>query len=181
MKLKTKTIRSSAVNSLPFNYSRELTGYIVKNKIYYRKGNKINCPIFPDKKITFHTHLDVMPTREAVTYPDIPSPVDMLVFLVADSKKMYIKSTRVIIVFEKTKYTKSIAVKAVECVLKNNKYWKEMARKNLNDRMFFYVLHYINRKIPPRNKFWNFSWKRLVEQILKINVTILTSDIKDPL
>jgi len=181
MKIIRKRIKKSIFNSIPFSFNRELTGYIKNGFLYYCKGTKINCPTFPDKKIVFHTHIDVIPNRQIITLPDLPSPVDILVFLMNDAKKMFIKTPRVFITFKKTQKSNDMALKIVRCVFEHKDYWKRMNREQQHERMFFYALHYIKKNIKKKNKTWNLSWKRIIEQVFKIKVKIETSNVKDPI
>jgi len=182
MKLKHKYFDGiNPCKSLPYDFHVELAGYIEDSKIHYTRGHKTNCPSFSDKEIVFHTHMDVLPTKDIITLPDMPSPVDMLVFLVSDNKKMYIKSARIFLTFEKSKSTKSISNKALTCIMENEKYWLDMVKKRQHDKMFYYLLHSLKKGMHKRNSTWNLSWKRITEQLLKIKVSIQSSNVKDPL
>ncbi len=181
MKLKTKAVHGNILKSIPFNFKRELSGYIDKKGIHYTTGTNINCPTFPDKNTVFHTHVDVMPHNDIITLPDLPSPVDIIVFCVINNHKMYLKTTRVFITLEKTKQTYHITDKVLACIMQHEKEWKRMVKEEKNDKMFYFLLHYLRKNIDKKNRIWNLSWKRILEQIFKINVNIQPSDIKDPL
>jgi hypothetical protein len=177
----TKRILSDIKNDIPYNFKHELSGYIEKDVIHYAKGTKINCRTFPDKKVVFHTHVDVSPTRRVVTLPDLPSPVDILVFLVIDNDKMYIKTSRMLLTFEKTKKTKRVSDKVLRCIMENETHWKKMVRDEEHDRMFYFIVRFLRNNIDKKNRTWNLSWKRIIEQIFKIKVNIQPSSVKDHL
>jgi len=181
MKLKTKPITKNILSSIPYSFKRELSGYIDKKGIHYSNGTKINCPTFPDKNTVFHTHVDLQPTNYAITLPDMPSPVDVIVFTVIGNRKMYLKTPRVFITLRKTKQTDQITDKVLSCIIEHDNYWKKCVRESKNDEMFRLLLKYLKKKINKRNMVWNLSWKRVIEQIFKIKVNIQTSDVKDRL
>lgn len=181
MKLKTIPVKKSIIESLPYNFKKELTGYIDEEGIHFIEGTKLHCPSYPDKKIVFHTHVDVRPEAHVITMPDLPSPVDMLVFMLIGNNIMYIKTSRVVITLRKTRKSKSVELKMLRCILENEKYWKNLSRQGKNEHMFFFMVHYLKRNIDKKNKVWNLSWKKIIEQIFKVNVIIETSNVKDPL
>lgn len=181
MKLKTKPVLGNILKSIPFNLKKELSGYIDKKVIYYIEGTKLHCPTFPDKNTVFHTHVDVIPTNYVVTLPDLPSPVDIIVFMVIDNKKMYLKTPRVFITLEKTKESTIITDKVLACIIENEKEWKKMVKEEQSDKMFYFLLHYLRKNLDKKNRVWNLSWKRILEQIFKIKVNIQPSDIKEHL
>jgi hypothetical protein len=181
MKLKTKPVRGNILKSIPYDTNVELSGFIQNGKIFYVRGHRTNCPSFPGRKYVFHTHIDLQPNNNFITLPDLLSPLDSIVFLVSDSKIMYIKTARIFLKFVKSNKTRIITNKVIQCISDGEKEWKQMTKKNQHERMVFYILHYLKRGLHKRNSVWNLSWKRILEQIFKIKVNIQPSDIKDPL
>lgn len=179
MKLKTKSIGSNILTSIPFSFKNELTGYIDNKGIHYKSGTKVNCPTFPDKSTVFHTHIDINPTDTVVTLPDMPSPVDIIVFMVIDNHTMYIKTPRVFLTFKKTKKSQDVTEKILTCIMQNEAYWKKLVKQQKHDKMFFFLLHFLRKNLDKKNRTWSLSWKRIVEQIFKVKVNIQTSDVKD--
>lgn len=167
--------------SLPFCKDYEISGYIDNTTIFYKRGTKLNCDSFSDKQFVFHTHVDIQPTNNQITLPDIPSPIDILVFLVSGNKKMLLKTPRLFITLTKTKYTDRIERKALRCMVENDVIWSNMVKNKQYEKMFYYVVHYLKRNIDKKNKIWNLSWKRIAEQIFKIDVKIQHSTIKERL
>ena len=177
---KKKFDKKNPCKSLPFD-TVELSGFIEGGYVFYTRGHKTNCKSWPSSKIVFHTHVDLLPNNDIITLPDLCSPIDILVFLVTENEKMFIKTSRLFLTFEKTKATKRIRNKAISCIEDNKQLWKRMVDKNQQDRMCYYVLHFLRRGLHKKNRIWNLSWKRIVEQVFKIKVTIQGSTVKDTL
>jgi len=178
-KLKTKKVNSTILKSIPFNDKKELSGYIEKKVIHYSIGRKTNCKTFPDKPIVFHTHVDIMPSDDNIIFPDMPSPLDIIVFMLINNRKMYIKTPRIFFTFTKTKQAEKITEKICMCILENEKYWEKLVKENNVEMMLSLVLNYLKENLNKRNYVWHMSWKRLVEQIFKIKVKMENSDVKE--
>lgn len=179
--LKKKFNYLKAFESLPYNSEYEISGYIENCIVYYRKGTKTSCESYSDKEFVFHTHVDIQPTHNIVTMPDIPSPVDILVFLVSGNKTMLLKTPRLFLTLNKTSKTHLVEQKAIRCMVDNEKSWSLMSKNKQYERMFYYIVHSLKSNLDKKNKNWSLSWKRIVEQLFKIDVKIQASTIKERL
>jgi hypothetical protein len=179
--LKKKISKKGIVDSIPFSFTNEIGGYEQDGYLHYVHGKKLWCPTFPDKVTAFHTHIDVPPRGANITLPDMPSPTDMMVFLMINNAEMYIKTPRIVMHFTKTRATAKLTDIVYEFVKDNKNAWNRMLRRGQHERMFYFVLHYLKKDMDRKNANWMFAWKRITEQVLKMNVDISASDLKDPL
>lgn len=170
----------SICDSLPFSKDHEIGGYIEDGYIYYSNGDELSCPTFPDKKMIFHTHIDVMPKKNSMTFPDMPSPADMLTFLFLDGEVMYIKTNRLFLTFRKNKKTKSALNKSLIFMYENKKMWERLVKANDIHKLFYSMIISLNEKVKNKHDLlWNMSWRKIIEQVLKIDITIEKSSMKE--
>jgi hypothetical protein len=165
-------------NIIPYDNKKEISGYIKGDYIYFKEGNRYHAPSFSNEELIFHTHVDIKSTK-ILTYPDIPSPVDILTFLFSDNNEiLIIKSRRLIMTFVKTNESDEVKKNILGVIRDNIKKYKKLHdAKKYNDLFCYIITEFTKNKNLFKNSSWELLWKDITKNILKIDVFISASDV----